>query len=60
MFGLDNPQNLEMKEKILSLYGEHDKFTIICNQINLGFIGNCNSMFEYVQYEEVLLVNSET
>lgn len=60
VLGLDNPQNLEMKEKILSLYGEHDKFTIICNQINLGFIGNCNSMFEYVQDdEEVLLVNSD-
>lgn len=60
VLGLDNPQNHEMKEKILSLYGNHDKFMIICNQTNLGFIGNCNNMFEYVQDdEEILLVNSD-
>jgi len=60
ILGLDNPDNHEMKERILSLYGCYRQITIICNQVNLGFIGNCNNMFKFVREdEEILLVNSD-
>nr|WP_115094455.1 glycosyltransferase [Synechococcus sp. UW106] len=60
ILGLDNPNNHEMKERILELYGSNEQFTVIDNPVNLGFIGNCNNMFEYVENdEEILLVNSD-
>lgn len=60
VLGLDNPDNHQLNQEILRRYGGLEKFTILANEKNLGFIGNCNQMFkEVLAYEDILLVNSD-
>ena len=60
ILGLDNPTNHQMKEDIEEKYQENSQIDIIINDSNLGFIQNCNQMFDRVeQDEEIILINSD-
>jgi GT2 family glycosyltransferase len=60
ILGLDNPNNHQMRGNIEEKYQKNSQIDIINNASNLGFIQNCNQMFERVeQDEEVILINSD-
>ena len=57
ILGLDNPKNHQMRDNIEEKYQKNSQIDIINNDSNLGFIQNCNQMFERVeQDEEVILI----
>ena len=60
VLGLDNPNNMKMKNEINAKYLGNSMISIIINENNLGFIQNCNKLFAtVVEDEEVLLINSD-
>jgi GT2 family glycosyltransferase len=60
IIGLDNPRNLKLNKKINEKYSNRPLFSILANERNLGFIGNCNKLFAEVdEHEDILLVNSD-
>jgi GT2 family glycosyltransferase len=60
LLGLDNPSNLSLNEEIKRRYENRPEFVIIENEVNLGFVGNCNNLFKLVRKEEeILLLNSD-
>ena len=60
ILGLDNPSNLKMKDEILNKFSHNSLFTIIINEENKGFIGNCNNLFSKISvFEDILLLNSD-
>jgi len=60
ILGLDNPRDQSLNKAIKTAYGSDNRVTILSNESNLGFVGNCNNLYSYVKsHEDILLVNSD-